>query len=203
MHRIRWNRLVTVLSLLSVSAVIGAGITAAADDNRPDTDIVAATFTGKVVHNQTVTCTGRDTGAQDAKYAQSHTTYSGTFMSSDPRLNGPFTADTHSLANLVTGYGTETGELTIWNAKTGHATTHAHIYGVIKGNDEYGFLSGNTERSQNGTEVDQPGLLFANFTAKATGTTTFAGQLGSMDNTSHPGSEPAVIQSGQCSGDVD
>jgi hypothetical protein len=156
-----------VILMTAACLLIGTGVAVAHGFDAKSIRQASATFgpttTSKL---RTSTCTGTD-----GTYAKSVASYSGTFTSTEPSLNGPGRLDAASLINTTTGVGTVWGELRI--DTTDGRRTSAHFEGVLAHGSLVGLAEGHTRPGPGETKV------LANISADYTTTEGFKnGKLG-------------------------
>jgi hypothetical protein len=184
----------TIVAIPVVTALIASAGVAVAD-NQPQTDPVAGSFTAQAVKVRERTCTGAD-----GPYLELRGQWQGVIASSDPRVSGrlEFKANP-ALINVVTGLGTFTGPFKIIDELTGRTKAEGEFHTVVtRGANNDGFALGKAKRAG-----DKPaGRFFANFRSLVGPRPDYPVQ-GAFGTTDDDGLMPAVIQSGQCSGDDD
>jgi hypothetical protein len=180
--------------VLLITAVVAAGTAmhpsaALAQGNQPRTQLVTAIFSGAPVNARTRTCVGAD-----GTYLEIRGAFSGTIISSDPRLTGTidFMAEP-ALVNLMTGLGTFDGRFRVSAIGSGKQTAEGQFFTVVtEGSLNHGFALGQVMNNGNGASD----RLFAAFQSTIDGSLNVSGQLGAAGDPR----TPAVVQSGQCSG---
>jgi hypothetical protein len=170
--------LVTVAAFL----LVGAGVAVGHGFDSKAVKQVSATFTASTVGNlRTATCAGTD-----GTYAKSHASYGGSFVSSEPSLNGNARIEASSFVNTTTGVGTVWGEIRI---DTGDRRTRASFEGVLAGGTLVGLAEGRTRVDRDGAK------LLANLSASFTAAGGFTN--GKLGGATAPG-EAILITHGRC-----
>lgn len=169
----------TIVSLVSLVALVSAGFAVAHGDRQKRTNAVAATFTAAATeHTKTRQCTG-----DDGTYSVTYGSYEGT-STGDARLSGKIVLRLKSVVNLTSGLGWTKGYAIVRGAD-GRLKAKTHLVAV---NTQRGVLNGLV----NG-RVKEAGHLLANFSASLSSSGALAGELGggSAQNT-------AIVTSGGC-----
>ena len=131
---------IAIPAVLVAAAVAAVGV-AAATRNTQTTQAAAADFAaGSVSKTSTQTCTGGD-----GTYQTTTATYTGTAMSSDPRLNGTLTIRASSVVNTTTNLGWLEGSLRIRGTNAGASGT---IHAAIANGAAVGSLVGEGSHTQ-------------------------------------------------------
>jgi hypothetical protein len=183
------RKLWVVLATLAVAVAAAAAVAVAGEDSRPTTRPVAATFVAHAVQVDQGTCVGTD-----GPYLQlRHGVFEGTSTSTDPRFNGRVQIVSRGgLVNLATGYGTDHGYVTWWDA-AGRRTAFATYRDVVS----QGTLITGLQVGWVATADGLPGgLLVANLKATFDAQFNITGEFGGAGDPQ----TPAIIQSGSCGG---
>jgi hypothetical protein len=167
------------------------GLTAvavASHGNRPQTDSVMALQTYTHIEGKFRECEGRD-----GPYLQQRFTVTGT-STGDPRLAGDVEVRIQrDLLNLATGFGTFHARLVIRDSSTGRKKVAGEWQAVTAQDISQGLLRG--EVRDEGV-VSGRGELFANIRTRFHPNGAVTSQIGGVTD----GRNPAVIQSGRCTG---
>jgi hypothetical protein len=155
-----------VMLMTAACLLVGAGVAVAHGFDAKSIKQASATFTATTTSKlRTSSCTGTD-----GTYAKSVASYSGSFTSTEPSLNGSGRLDAASLINTTTGVGTVWGELRI-DTSDGKRTA-AHFEGILTHGSLVGLAEGHV-RGAGETKV------LANLSADYSTTGGFAnGKLG-------------------------
>lgn len=172
------------------------GLTAvavASHGNRPQTDSVMAVQTYTHIEGKFRECEG-----QDGPYLQQRFTATGT-STGDPRLTGDVEVRVHrDLLNLATGFGTFHARLVIRDPSTGRKKVEGEWQAVTAQDISQGLLRGEVrdEGVATSEETSGRGELFANIRTRFHPNGAVTSQIGGATD----GRNPAVIQSGRCTG---
>jgi hypothetical protein len=178
------RKLATWLALAALVMLVSTGIAVAVAAKKPKgTSTVAATFTAAAASNvATQTCTG-----SDGVYQITKGDYTGTSVSTDPRLNGALKIHAKSVLNTTKGLGFVAAKLEIRNPASG-AMAKGSLIAVNTAGQLRGFIRGKVKKPE--------AKLLANFSATFTGATGFtAGKLGAGAS-----NDSAIVFSGACAG---
>ena len=182
---------------LVIAIGLGAfGVTAvaiASHSNRPQTDPVMAVTTYTHIEGKARLCDG-----QDGQYLQQRFTAIGT-STGDPRLTGNVEVHAqHDLLNLGTGFGAIHAKYVIRDPRNRKRKFDGVFQAAVTQEISQGFLRGKVldDGVDTNEETSGDGELFANIrtTFHANGAVT--SQIGGTTD----GRNPAVIQSGHCTG---
>jgi hypothetical protein len=189
-----------MLTLAALLMAFAGVAVATGGGGKPDADAAAATFMLTPTENETEDCEG-----EDGAFRDSHSTYTGTSTSADPRLSGELTLRTHTLLDLDERRGTTHGKLYLRDPATDRLKAFGHLRAVNTQLGKLdGFIVGKTVGNQGGTTGGPgPDYLYANFTAmfNVTGTeiTGEMGQPPANDGGPSPtASNSAVFFEGSC-----
>jgi hypothetical protein len=175
---------VALLVATGLLVLVGA---ASATRSHPYTNDVSAAFSANQTRMHTRTCTeGGNT------FRVTNAVWRGTSTSSDPRLDGTLTINTHAIVNETTGDGWLSGTWRTRAAQTArprsNAKSFARLNAVIdNGNHVDGLANGDARRPY--------GRLLGNWSATIVGS-TMTGELGA--NTPVAPDNSALIFRGGC-----
>lgn len=188
----------------AIAALLSVGIVIAKHANDAQTTQVMATFSAaptSATENNVCTASNGDV------YHITDGVYTGTSVSSDPRLNGNITIRTHSVIDYTKTIGFTTGTVEL-QSSNGGGNAHADLNAVNTQEGKLdGFLAGTVRSSKDGPSAkdknDDGGKgaqLYANFSAAFNSNgTALTGELG--QDTPVPPTNSAIIFSGSCSPD--
>lgn len=182
-------RLLRYLGALMIVALAATGIAIAAGGGTPKTDPAQATFTAQpdASKTKTRTCTGAD-----GTYHETNGFYTGTSVSSDPRLAGNIVLRTHTLVNITSGLGTTVGNVKLKGLNGNHSEARLWAVNTHSGKLD-GFVVGNGHGAGKGNNAK----LFANFSATFNNDgSQLTGELGQEVPVAPNNS--AVFQTGKC-----
>lgn len=172
------------------------GVTAvaiASHDGRPQTDPVMAVQTFTHIEGKFRLCDG-----QDGPYLQQRFTATGT-STGDPRLTGNVEVRArHDVLNLATFFGAIEAKYVIRDPSTRKKKFEGEFQAAVAQDISQGFLRGKVQDEGTGSneETSGAGDLFANIRTTFHPNGAVTSQIGGATD----GRNPAVIQSGQCSG---
>lgn len=167
----------TTLPLVSLVALLAAGLAIAHNKASDKTEPVAATFTAASTELKTEQCTGAD-----GTYTLLRGSYEGT-TAGDARLAGKLTLKLHSAVNTTSNYGWTKGSFKVRDA-AGKTVAHGSLIAV---DSPTGVLNGMLHG-----KVEDGGPLLANFTATlAADGKSVTGELGTTS-----GQNTAVLVGG-------
>lgn len=153
----------------------------------PRTDRVAASFgTSRLVAPSDRFCTG-----EDGEYMERHDEFRGSITSTDPRVTGTLTVKADLLVNLNTGDGTIHGTWEILDPSAGNLKLTGRFNGVVTALVTFKGLAWANVIGEGGS------VLVANLSLDVVGDTA-VGNIGFPLTGSL--ADPAVIQTGSCSG---
>lgn len=176
-------------AMLAAAIVAGADGVAIAQGNMPRTEPVTGMFSGSPVNARQRVCEG-----QDGPYVEIRGHFSGTIISSDPRLTGTldFMAEP-ALVSLATGLGTFRGRFRVAEGATGKQTAQGEFFTVVtEGSLNHGFALGQVTNAGNGATDS----FFATFESTLDTALNVSGRFGGAGDVRLP----AVVQGGHCSG---
>lgn len=153
----------------------------------PRTDRVTASFgTARITMPSDRFCTG-----EDGEYMERHDEFEGPITSTDPRLSGTLTVRADLLVNLDTGDGTIHGTWEIRDPSTASLKLTGRFNGVVTALVTFKGLAWAKISGEGGA------VLVANLSVTVAGDMA-AGNIGFPLSGSV--ADPAVIQTGSCSG---